>query len=60
MVILIKFLDGKQYSIYYFILAILVVVLSLFTLQETLKKEKKVTIDFKNIFIIYSNIIKDR
>ncbi|MBP6164226.1 MULTISPECIES: multidrug effflux MFS transporter [Aliarcobacter] len=42
-----------------FILAILVVVLSLFTLQETLKKEKKVTIDFKNIFIIYSNIIKN-
>ena len=34
----------------YFILAILVVVLSLFTLQETLKKEKKVTIDFKNIY----------
>ncbi|MFV7790708.1 Bcr/CflA family efflux MFS transporter [Aliarcobacter lanthieri] len=42
-----------------FTLAILVLILSLFTLPETLKDEKKVIINFKNIFIIYFNIIKN-
>ncbi|AXK49690.1 Bcr/CflA family drug resistance efflux transporter [Aliarcobacter trophiarum LMG 25534] len=42
-----------------FILAILVLILSLFILPETLKDEKKVIINFKNIFIIYFNIIKN-
>lgn len=43
-----------------FILAILLAITTLFTLQETLKKEKKVIINFKNIFIIYFNIIKNK
>ena len=43
-----------------FSLAILLSVMSFFTLQETLKEEKKVKINFKNIFIIYFKIIKDR
>ncbi|RBQ26557.1 MULTISPECIES: Bcr/CflA family efflux MFS transporter [Arcobacteraceae] len=42
-----------------FTLSILVLILSLFTLPETLKDEKKVIINFKNIFIIYFNIIKN-
>ncbi|QKF72343.1 drug resistance transporter, Bcr/CflA family [Aliarcobacter faecis] len=42
-----------------FTLAILIVILSFFILQETLKDEKKVIIDFKNIFVIYFNIIKN-
>ncbi|MCG3656818.1 multidrug effflux MFS transporter [Aliarcobacter butzleri] len=43
-----------------FSLAILLSIMSFFTLQETLKEEKKVKINFKNIFIIYFKIIKDR
>lgn len=43
-----------------FSLAILLSIMSSFTLQETLKEEKKVKINFKNIFIIYFKIIKDR
>ncbi|MFW2568727.1 multidrug effflux MFS transporter [Aliarcobacter butzleri] len=43
-----------------FSLAIFLAITSLFTLQETLKEEKKVKINFKNIFIIYFKIIKDR
>ncbi|MEV9476935.1 multidrug effflux MFS transporter [Aliarcobacter butzleri] len=43
-----------------FSLAILLSVMSFFTLQETLKEEKKVKINFKNIFIIYFKIVKDR
>ena len=42
-----------------FTLAILVLILSLFALPETLKDEKRVTINFKNIFVIYFNIIKN-
>lgn len=42
-----------------FALAILVLILSLFALPETLKDEKRVTINFKNIFVIYFNIIKN-
>lgn len=43
-----------------FSLAILLSIMSFFTLQETLKEGKKVQINFKNIFIIYFKIIKDR
>ncbi len=43
-----------------FTLAVLIVILSFFILPETLKEEKKVLINFKNIFIIYFNIIKNR
>ncbi|MCT7561469.1 Bcr/CflA family efflux MFS transporter [Aliarcobacter butzleri] len=43
-----------------FSLAIFLSIMSFFTLQETLKEEKKVKINFKNIFIIYFKIIKDR
>lgn len=43
-----------------FILAIILTIISSFTLHETLKKEKKVKINFKNIFIIYFSIIKNR
>lgn len=43
-----------------FSLAILLSIMSFFTLQETLKEEKKVKINFKNIFIIYFKIIKDK
>ncbi|WP_418184821.1 multidrug effflux MFS transporter [Aliarcobacter vitoriensis] len=43
-----------------FILSIILALASQFTLQETLKEQKRVTINFKNIFIIYFNIIRDR
>ncbi|MFX4234042.1 Bcr/CflA family efflux MFS transporter [Aliarcobacter butzleri] len=43
-----------------FVLAIFLAITSLFTLPETLKKEKKVIINFKNIFIIYFNILKNK
>ena len=43
-----------------FVLSFILMIVSYFTLDETLKKSKKIKIDFKNIFIIYFEIIRNR
>lgn len=43
-----------------FVLSLILMIVSYFTLDETLKKSKKIKIDFKNIFTIYFEIIKNR
>ncbi|OCL94462.1 Bcr/CflA family efflux MFS transporter [Arcobacter porcinus] len=49
-------------SIFYVlcVLALILTFVSVFTLQETLKEEKRVIINFKNVFIIYASIFKDK
>lgn len=43
-----------------FVLSFILMIVSYFTLDETLKKSKRIKIDFKNIFIIYFEIIRNR
>ncbi len=43
-----------------FVLSFILMIVSYFTLDETLKKSKRIKIDFKNIFIVYFEIIRNR
>lgn len=43
-----------------FVLSLILMIVSYFTLDETLKKSKRIKIDFKNIFRIYFEIIRNR